>query len=82
MDCYITDSNYRYGPPTRTEYRLVVENLSSRISWQMTPWMEKEVLDNLEDDTLWRRHKPIDECYRFYKGNQKGHQYGHKSNQR
>ncbi|XP_063529556.1 serine-arginine protein 55 isoform X3 [Cydia strobilella] len=26
--------NYRYGPPTRTEYRLVVENLSSRISWQ------------------------------------------------
>ncbi|XP_037962605.1 serine-arginine protein 55 isoform X4 [Plutella xylostella] len=23
-----------YGPPTRTEYRLVVENLSSRISWQ------------------------------------------------
>ncbi|XP_073959277.1 serine and arginine rich splicing factor B52 isoform X8 [Choristoneura fumiferana] len=24
----------RYGPPTRTEYRLVVENLSSRISWQ------------------------------------------------
>ncbi|XP_073959279.1 serine and arginine rich splicing factor B52 isoform X10 [Choristoneura fumiferana] len=31
---YDTDSNYRYGPPTRTEYRLVVENLSSRISWQ------------------------------------------------
>ncbi|XP_061729274.1 serine-arginine protein 55 isoform X2 [Cydia pomonella] len=28
------DDNYRYGPPTRTEYRLVVENLSSRISWQ------------------------------------------------
>ncbi|XP_023939426.2 serine-arginine protein 55 isoform X1 [Bicyclus anynana] len=28
------DYNYRYGPPTRTEYRLVVENLSSRISWQ------------------------------------------------
>ncbi|XP_013385994.1 serine-arginine protein 55 isoform X3 [Lingula anatina] len=24
----------RYGPPTRTEYRLVVENLSSRVSWQ------------------------------------------------
>ncbi|XP_011550844.1 serine-arginine protein 55 isoform X2 [Plutella xylostella] len=31
---YDTASNYRYGPPTRTEYRLVVENLSSRISWQ------------------------------------------------
>ncbi|CAG4960258.1 unnamed protein product [Colias eurytheme] len=29
-----TDYNYRYGPPTRTEYRLIVENLSSRISWQ------------------------------------------------
>ncbi|XP_052058127.1 serine/arginine-rich splicing factor 6-like isoform X4 [Mytilus californianus] len=24
----------RYGPPTRTEYRLIVENLSSRVSWQ------------------------------------------------
>ncbi|CAG5097981.1 Similar to B52: Serine-arginine protein 55 (Drosophila melanogaster) [Cotesia congregata] len=25
----------RYGPPTRTEYRLTVENLSSRVSWQI-----------------------------------------------
>jgi arginine/serine-rich splicing factor 4/5/6 len=24
----------RYGPPLRTEYRLIVENLSSRVSWQ------------------------------------------------
>lgn len=32
---YSSDYNYRYGPPTRTEYRLVVENLSSRISWQV-----------------------------------------------
>lgn len=24
----------RYGPPTRTEHRLIVENLSSRVSWQ------------------------------------------------
>lgn len=24
----------RYGPPTRTDYRVLVENLSSRISWQ------------------------------------------------
>ncbi|KAJ0172321.1 hypothetical protein K1T71_012294 [Dendrolimus kikuchii] len=31
---YESDYNYRYGPPTRTEYRLIVENLSSRISWQ------------------------------------------------
>ncbi|GFG35069.1 hypothetical protein Cfor_05078 [Coptotermes formosanus] len=29
-----TSPFYRYGPPTRTEYRLVVENLSSRVSWQ------------------------------------------------
>ncbi|XP_065225343.1 serine-arginine protein 55 isoform X2 [Planococcus citri] len=27
-------NNERYGPPTRTEYRLIVENLSSRVSWQ------------------------------------------------
>src|SRR5215471_1727705 len=26
----------RYGPPTRTEYRLIVENLSSRVSWQVS----------------------------------------------
>lgn len=26
---------YRYGPPTRTENRLIVENLSSRVSWQV-----------------------------------------------
>ncbi|XP_049284003.1 serine-arginine protein 55 isoform X4 [Anopheles funestus] len=25
----------RYGPPLRTEYRLVVENLSTRVSWQI-----------------------------------------------
>uniref|UniRef100_A0A8B9LDJ7 RRM domain-containing protein n=1 Tax=Astyanax mexicanus TaxID=7994 RepID=A0A8B9LDJ7_ASTMX len=25
----------RYGPPVRTEHRIVVENLSSRISWQL-----------------------------------------------
>ncbi|XP_073970360.1 serine and arginine rich splicing factor B52 isoform X1 [Rhodnius prolixus] len=27
-------SSDRYGPPTRTDYRLIVENLSSRVSWQ------------------------------------------------
>lgn len=27
-------SHDRYGPPTRTKYRLIVENLSSRVSWQ------------------------------------------------
>ncbi|XP_072382929.1 serine-arginine protein 55-like [Diabrotica undecimpunctata] len=29
-----SSNNDRYGPPTRTNYRLLVENLSSRISWQ------------------------------------------------
>uniref|UniRef100_A0A5K3FJA0 RRM domain-containing protein n=1 Tax=Mesocestoides corti TaxID=53468 RepID=A0A5K3FJA0_MESCO len=28
------ESTRRYGPPTRTEYRVIVENLSSRVSWQ------------------------------------------------
>lgn len=25
----------RYGPPLRTEFRIIVENLSSRVSWQV-----------------------------------------------
>ena len=25
----------RYGPPTRTQWRVIVENLSSRVSWQV-----------------------------------------------
>ncbi|XP_072394949.1 LOW QUALITY PROTEIN: uncharacterized protein [Diabrotica undecimpunctata] len=29
-----SSNNDSYGPPTRTNYRLLVENLSSRISWQ------------------------------------------------
>jgi len=24
----------KYGPPTRTDYRVIVQNLSSRVSWQ------------------------------------------------
>ena len=27
---------FRYGPPVRTDYRVVVENLSSRVSWQVS----------------------------------------------
>ena len=26
----------KYGPPTRTNYRVTVENLSSRVSWQVS----------------------------------------------
>lgn len=30
----------KYGPPTRTKYRVIVENLSSRVSWQVSPtWL-------------------------------------------
>ena len=25
----------KYGPPTRTDFRVIVENLSSRVSWQV-----------------------------------------------
>ncbi len=28
-------SQSRYGPPRNTEYRVIVENLSSRVSWQV-----------------------------------------------
>jgi len=28
--------SFRYGPPTRTDNRVVVENLSSRVSWQVS----------------------------------------------
>ncbi len=26
----------KYGPPTRTDYKVIVENLSSRVSWQVS----------------------------------------------
>uniref|UniRef100_A0A8C9EHP8 RRM domain-containing protein n=1 Tax=Pavo cristatus TaxID=9049 RepID=A0A8C9EHP8_PAVCR len=31
---YSQSGSSRYGPPVRTEHRIIVENLSSRISWQ------------------------------------------------
>lgn len=42
-DSYHRESSYsrrpmwidKYGPPTRTDYRVIVENLSSRVSWQL-----------------------------------------------
>ncbi|KAK2162936.1 hypothetical protein LSH36_89g04037 [Paralvinella palmiformis] len=32
-------SRDKYGPPVRTEYRLIVENLSSRVSWQVSSFL-------------------------------------------
>ena len=29
----------KYGPPTRTDYRITIENLSTRVSWQVR-WFE------------------------------------------
>ena len=29
----------KYGPPTRTDYRVIVENLSSRVSWQVCQFL-------------------------------------------
>ncbi|CAH8457730.1 unnamed protein product [Schistosoma mattheei] len=31
---FCSNRDRRYGPPTRTEYRVIVENLSTRVSWQ------------------------------------------------
>ncbi|KAH9380382.1 hypothetical protein HPB48_017623 [Haemaphysalis longicornis] len=31
---WLDNGNNRYGPPTRTDYRVIIENLSSQISWQ------------------------------------------------
>lgn len=43
----------RYGPPTRTEYRVVVENLSSRVSWQDL----KDLMRKAGDVTFADAHK-------------------------
>ncbi|OON15283.1 hypothetical protein X801_08917 [Opisthorchis viverrini] len=43
----------RYGPPTRTEYRVVVENLSSRVSWQDL----KDLMRKAGDVTYADAHK-------------------------
>ena len=35
----------KYGPPTRTNYRVIVENLSSRVSWQDLKDLMRRVAD-------------------------------------
>ena len=35
----------KYGPPTRTDYRVLVENLSSRVSWQVRTSYGQKWLD-------------------------------------
>lgn len=43
----------KYGPPTRTEYRVIVENLSSRVSWQDL----KDVMRSAGDVTYADAHR-------------------------
>merc|ERR1711970_1413348 len=43
----------KYGPPTRTDYRIVVENLSSRVSWQDL----KDVMRSAGDVTYADAHR-------------------------
>uniref|UniRef100_A0A3B3T4Q9 RRM domain-containing protein n=1 Tax=Paramormyrops kingsleyae TaxID=1676925 RepID=A0A3B3T4Q9_9TELE len=42
---YARGGRDRYGPPARTDYRLIVENLSSRCSWQdLKVWKRKLII--------------------------------------
>merc|ERR1712156_878219 len=43
----------RYGPPTRTDYRVIVENLSTRVSWQDL----KDLMRKAGDVTYADAHK-------------------------
>merc|ERR1719373_1128025 len=43
----------KYGPPTRTDYRLIVENLSTRVSWQDL----KDLMRKAGDVTYADAHK-------------------------
>lgn len=57
----------KYGPPVRTEYRLVVENLSSRCSWQdlkvhtflNTNLCFQEFLHHLKATSVWSLFPPL-----------------------
>ncbi|XP_041809156.1 serine and arginine rich splicing factor 5a isoform X2 [Chelmon rostratus] len=47
-------SGSRYGPPVRTDHRLIVENLSSRISWQDL----KDLMRKAGEVTFVDAHRP------------------------
>ncbi|XP_060727520.1 serine and arginine rich splicing factor 5a isoform X3 [Tachysurus vachellii] len=46
----------RYGPPVRTEHRIIVENLSSRISWQVRKDL-KDLMRKVGDVTFVDAHR-------------------------
>lgn len=50
----------KYGPPTRTEYRIIVENLSTRVSWQdLKDMMRREADVTYADAHKDRRNEGI-----------------------
>lgn len=52
--------NDRYGPPTRTKHRLIVENLSTRVSWQdLKDYMRKAGEVTFADAHKKRRNEGI-----------------------
>ena len=54
----------RYGPPTRTPYRCIVENLSSRISWQdLKDYMRKAGTITFADAHRHRRNEGYESFY-------------------
>ncbi|KAL6461286.1 hypothetical protein MHYP_G00312520 [Metynnis hypsauchen] len=56
----------RYGPPTRTDYRLIVENLSSRCSWQdLKDYMRQAGEVTYADTNKGRRNEGVIE-FRLY----------------
>jgi len=50
----------KYGPPIRTDYRVIVENLSSRVSWQdLKNYVSKGVEVSFAEAHKPRRHEAI-----------------------
>lgn len=50
----------KYGPPIRTDYRVIVENLSSRVSWQdLKNYVSKGVEVSFADAHKPKRHEAI-----------------------
>merc|ERR1712142_1374421 len=56
----------KYGPPTRTDYRVIVENLSSRVSWQdLKDFMRSAGEVTYADAHKQRRNEGVVEFVRY-----------------
>ena len=49
----------KYGPPTRTNYRVIVENLSSRVSWQVSSTVHINTYSPIAEHGI---NVPVIEC--------------------